>query len=97
MRRTNVDNSMYSGTACDLCGGPTLEMKWGSIWCPAEDPHRGGHFVKRVAFERAPNKGGSIESRPRVIKTQTSAPVQKVSTPKPAFGGGYDEFVGGDE
>jgi hypothetical protein len=47
---------MYGETPCDKCGGPTLDFASGSIWCPDEDAHPGGHFVKRVAFERPPNR-----------------------------------------
>ena len=49
MKRT-TDDGIYSGTSCDKCGGPTYRMPSGSIWCSAEDPHAGGHFVVRVAF-----------------------------------------------
>jgi hypothetical protein len=96
-------STMYSGTPCDLCGGPTLAFPSGSIWCPDEDRHPGGHFVVRVAFERSPLKtaslrGEAIKPRVTIKPRETPATVQKPSTPKPAFGGGgYDDFVGSDE
>jgi len=101
MKRDTSNDSMYSGTPCDQCGGPTLLFPSGSIWCAAEDPHPGGHFVVRVAFERSPNKAprtatfSPITSQP--IKPRTSAPVQKPSEPKPGFGSGYDDFVRSDD
>ena len=90
-----VDNSMYSGTPCDVCGGPTYLLRTGSIWCSAEDPHPGGHFVFRIGM--TPSAGKSQAIKPRVIKSRTPATVQKPSNPTPAFGGGYDDFVKGSD
>jgi len=106
MKRDTSNDSMYSGTLCDLCKGPTLLFPSGSIWCAAEDPHPGGHFVVRVAFERSPNKPKANwpmlppKSAPitsQAIKPRTSAPVQKPSEAKPGFGSGYDDFVRSDD
>ena len=101
MPRPYVDNSMYSGTPCDVCGGPTYLLRTGSIWCSAEDPHPGGHFVFRIGM--IPNaskaksdwrtRGEPIKSR--VIKTPTPATVSKPKSP--TFGGGYDDFVEGSD
>jgi hypothetical protein len=94
-------STMYSGTPCDECGGPTLAFPSGSIWCPDEDNHPGGHFVVRVAFERSPSRvvrSDFAPIKPRGIKPQAPATVQKVSTPKPRVGGGgYDDFVESDD
>jgi hypothetical protein len=103
-------STMYSGTLCDLCGGPTLAMPSGSIWCGAEDPHRGGHFVVRVAFERAPNKVPRIaEAKRRQARNAELAAEQhdvwlatRPAKPKPVvpaepvLSGGYDDFVKSD-
>ena len=98
-------STMYSGTACNECGGQTITLKGGSIWCPAEDPHPGGHFVTRVAFERTPAKQAAWEAkggkpqpiRSRAIKPQTSAIPSNLSEPSPRLGGGYDDFVSGSD
>jgi hypothetical protein len=85
---------MYTGTPCDLCGGPTLLLEGGSIWCSAEDPHSGGHFVKRIAFERSPLKqGGAVAVAPRKIARPVAA-----AKPKPAnpYAVGIDTFVDSD-
>lgn len=91
---------MYSGTPCDECGGPTLAFPSGSIWCPDEDNHPGGHFVVRVAFERSPLKSKSAivagrQTQPiksRGIKPQAPVIVQKPSVPE-AAPMGWDDFV----
>jgi hypothetical protein len=97
---------MYSGTPCDECGGPTLTLGRGSIWCPAEDPHPGGHFVTRVAFERTPAKQAAFDAgdRKAARQTVTASRVTRPSAPpvppKPIaspYGGGMDDFVTSDE
>lgn len=102
------DSRMYSGTPCDACGGPTLVLNRGSIWCPAEDPHPGGHFVTRVAFERTPAKQAAAEARKgksvtQQLVEQANRDNQQANRdwpkPKPVkpvaspFGGGMDDFV----
>jgi hypothetical protein len=101
----STDSSMYSGTPCDKCGGPTLAFASGSIWCPDEDAHPGGHFVVRVAFERPPNREPSArrdwpkQPAKRVplapVERRASAPTSKPETVKPGdgFDTGYDGFV----
>jgi hypothetical protein len=99
----------YSGpadisTPCDECGGPTYTFASGSIWCPDEDAHTGGHFVKRVAFEASPAKTGVLPLAypkrepmgPRVRKVaEIAAKVERErkSKSKPVFNNGYDAFV----
>lgn len=98
MKRPYVDNSMYSGIPCDKCGGPTYRLRTGSIWCSAEDPHPGGHFVSRMGMTpRLDAERAGKPIAPRPIKSPTSAPVQKPSEPKPGFGSGYDDFVRSDD
>jgi hypothetical protein len=92
--KTLQHGGMYTATACDLCGGPTLLMPSGSIWCGAEDPHKGGHFVVRVAFERAPNKPAA--KVPGFVKA--AAPYSVKAKPKSDTDGfdlGMDDFIGG--
>jgi hypothetical protein len=106
-KRDTTNDSMYSGVPCNECGGPTLRLTSGSIWCSAEDPHPGGHFVTRVAFERTPAKQAAYEARggkpatpikSRGIKPQTSAIPSNLSEPAPTLGsGGYDDFVKGSK
>jgi hypothetical protein len=99
----NDNANMYSGTPCTECGGPTLTLGRGSIWCPAEDPHPGGFFVTRVAFERSPLKeakkvtvGFTAEEkgrmRTRSIERQTAKPRESKPVASP-YGGGMDDFV----
>ena len=57
---TKYTGPASNATVCDECGGPTYLFQSGSIWCPDEDHHAGGHFVVRVAFERAPVKTGAV-------------------------------------
>ena len=108
--KTIVDSRLYSGTPCNECGGPTLVLNAGSIWCPAEDPHPGGHFVSRVAFERSPIKQAAHEarggrplpaSRGAVAGSRNRMPAPVVvAKPEPVaspFGGGMDDFVSSDE
>jgi hypothetical protein len=69
--------SRYNGpadpsTPCDLCGGPTYTFASGSVWCPDESKHPGGHFVRRVAFEQSPLKSGAVP----VTKTRAPKPVR---------------------
>ena len=86
-------------TPCDQCAGPTYTFASGSIWCPSEDCEPGGHFVRRVAFERKPGRESNVsagkgagarapKATPKLIKPQ---PI------KPRFGGGYDDFVKGED
>jgi hypothetical protein len=100
----------YSGTPCDLCGGETFSFPSGSIWCAAEDPHAGGHFVKRVAFERPParvvdrtgwatqppKRTAPTAPAPRRSSTPTSKPV-KVEPKDDGMNVGYDAFVRSDD
>jgi len=96
-------NTKYSGpasnaTVCDECGGPTYLFQSGSIWCPDEDHHAGGHFVVRVAFERAPIKTGRTTRPGQGTETtaQIVARVKPTAKPMPKadeFGGGFDSFI----
>jgi hypothetical protein len=107
MSKTKSDDRMYTDTPCNKCGGPTLQIGAGSIWCPDEDAHPGGHFVVRVAFAQPPKRDANgdwernaapqrVKRQPveRIASTPTSAPV-KVRKDD-GFGGGYDDFVKGD-
>jgi hypothetical protein len=108
LRKSDSNSSMYSGTPCDKCGGPTLGFPSGSIWCPDEDAHPGGHFVVRVAFERAPNREPSSKrewstqppKRTAVSERRSSPPTSKpvkVAKATDGFDAGFDGFVkGGD-
>jgi hypothetical protein len=83
---------------CDVCGGGTYTFASGSQWCPAEDPHPGGHFVKRVAFEPSPRKTGVL---PLPYPKSEAPRAPKVITPKPepqpvGFDMGMDSFVRSD-
>lgn len=96
--------TFHTATPCDECGGPTIALPSGSIWCSAEDPHPGGHFVVRVAFERRPG-AAPITPRPvmssRQATDRTGPRVRKVAEIRakveaerqPTFAGGYDDFV----
>jgi len=92
-------NTKYSGpasnaTVCDECGGPTYLFQSGSIWCPDEDKHAGGHFVVRVAFERAPIKTGQTRKVAATVPADTG--LARVAKPMPKadeFGGGFDSFI----
>ena len=96
------DLRMYSGTPCDACGGPTLTLNRGSIWCPSEDAHPGGHFVTRVAFERSPLKGGEVGGRkthaitPRRAITPVAPRGKEKVRPVDPFAVGLDAFIGED-
>lgn len=85
---------------CDLCGGPTYQLELGSIWCAAEDPHPGGHFVKRRAFERTPADQAAYEQRVPVKRAAPTAPIARPAPAKPkatdGFDTGYDGFVKGE-
>lgn len=88
---------MYSGTPCDECGGPTLELNSGSIWCPAEGPHAGGHFVMRMGM--TPRLDGKITSRQRTDRTgprvrKVAEIAAKVEAER--LLNGYDDFVRSD-
>jgi uncharacterized Zn finger protein (UPF0148 family) len=100
------NSSMYTDTPCDKCGGPTLQIGQGSIWCPDEDAHPGGHFVVRVAFARPPSREalarGDWPKQPAkrqplpVPARRASEPTAKPVTVKPAndgFDTGFDGFV----
>ena len=99
------NDGMYTGTPCDECGGPTLGFPSGSIWCPAEDPHPGGHFVVRVAFDRKPKDLAEAQARASEDRVKRNwrqpmidAAAPKVSKPKPAkvedpYAIGIDAFV----
>lgn len=100
MKTPTPASGFYSTTPCNECGGPTLDLRGGSIWCANEDAHPGGHFVKRVAFERSPLKDPSRLERtgPRVRKVaEIAAKVERerkpIAPPAPTYGGGMDDFV----
>lgn len=106
----STDSDMYSGTPCDQCGGPTLALPMGSIWCPAEDPHPGGHFVVRLMFERNPVKQAAFDAlhahtkrtSPRTSTTpatSVSKAPRPVAKPKVAdpYASGFDAFIGKDK
>jgi hypothetical protein len=97
-----IDNSGPTDrtTPCDVCGSGTYTFASGSIWCPMEDPHPGGHFVKRVAFEASPTKTGVLplpypkrDAKPRAPKPVAATPAKPKADD---FSGGYDDFVKGD-
>lgn len=94
---TSVDTTT---TPCDVCGGGTYALEHGSIWCPAEDPHPGGHFVTRLMFERRPNQATPIKSRTSATTART-APISRrpVVTPKveDPYASGFDAFIGKDK
>jgi hypothetical protein len=108
MKRTN--DTMYYGEVCDLCAGPTLLLPSGSIWCAAEDPHPGGHFVKRVAFERTPARQAEIDAatndwrtaKPRrtprtaIEPRRSSHPTTKPEKVADPYAVGIDSFVDSD-
>lgn len=103
MKKPISNSNMYTGTPCDKCGGPTLGFPSGSIWCPDEDAHPGGHFVVRVAFERAPARDGSSKmewskqpaKRTAVSERRSSTPTSKPVTVKPAANAGFDTGMDG--
>lgn len=91
-----------NATVCDVCGGPTYLFQSGSIWCPDEDAHAGGHFVVRVAFERAPIKTGQTRKVASVPVVSGPGPRPGIaSKPKPVvnagFDAGFDAFVDSEE
>ena len=107
MSKSDRNSGMYTGTPCDKCGGETLGFPSGSIWCPSEACTPGGHFVVRVAFERAPAREASNKmewskqppKRTAVSERRSSAPTSKPVTVKPATSGfdtGMDGFVDSD-
>jgi hypothetical protein len=65
-----------------------------------EDPHPGGHFVKRVAFEQAPSKTGVL---PLPYPKREAKPKPVAASPKPQpkaeddFNVGFDAFVRSDK
>jgi hypothetical protein len=97
--------SMYDGDRpCDKCGGPTLRIGHGSIWCPDEDAHPGGHFVVRVAFAQPPKRdaAGRLDwskqppkRQPVAATPRSSAPTSKPVTVKPAVNAGFDTGMDG--
>ena len=101
---TKYTGPASNATVCDECGGPTYLFQSGSIWCPDEDHHAGGHFVVRVAFERAPIKTGQAvrTTRPGQGTETTAQIVARVKpTAKPVvnagFDAGFDAFVDSEE
>lgn len=102
----NDNSSMYSGEPCDKCGGPTLLIGAGSIWCPSESCVPGGHFVRRVAFAQPPRRDsdgnwerGALPKRPafrapatRIASQPTSKPV-KVKKADDGWGKDVHDFV----
>ena len=65
------------------CGGPTYTLPSGSIWCPDEDAHPGGFFVKRVAFERTPARQAEIDAAKGDWRKQL--PQRPTRTAKPRY------------
>jgi hypothetical protein len=94
-------NVRYNGpadstTPCDKCSGPTYTFASGSIWCPSEACEPGGHFVRRVAFERSPYKTGSLPrlaGKPSVHITPKRESKRTVKSKVPSFDLGLDDFV----
>lgn len=92
-----------------VCGGPTYTFASGSIWCPDEDTHPGGYFVKRVAFERSPLAGGPRPSpfkhtapdwrnekprrQPRVAEPRRASEPTQPVERESGFDTGMDGFV----
>jgi hypothetical protein len=104
MRNTGYNGPTDQSTPCDECGGGTYTFASGSIWCPAQDPHPGGHFVKRVAFEPSPSKTGvlPLPYPKRDVKAREPKPVTITPKPesKPADDftfGSMDAFVRSDK
>jgi hypothetical protein len=109
MSRNDSNGPTDRSTPCDECGGGTYTFASGSIWCPAEDPHPGGHFVKRIAFEQSPTKTGVLplpypkrdtkgESVARLAsRGSTKAKAMRDTKPaEPAYDMGMDGFVRSD-
>jgi hypothetical protein len=103
LKGKRTDSSMYTDTPCDKCGGPTLAIGQGSIWCPDEDAHPGGHFVVRVAFARPPSRESiargdwpkqPAKQRPLApVARRASEPTSKPVRKDDGFDTGYDGFV----
>lgn len=101
-RKADTNSNMYSGTPCDKCGGPTLAFPSGSIWCPDEDAHPGGHFVVRVAFERPPARESRSDwHRSETPRRPVRQPRERVASPatgpveRVAKGDGFDTGMDG--
>jgi hypothetical protein len=104
MARTDNSGPTDRTTPCDVCGGGTYTFASGSVWCPSEDPHPGGHFVKRVAFERAPTAVVRAKPGSGTVPASTyTKPDGTVGSKRPGFkpepkveddfNVGYDAFV----
>jgi hypothetical protein len=101
MARNDTSSPTDRTTPCDLCGSGTYTFASGSIWCPAErndlPGHAGGHFVKRVAFERAPSKGDAITTREPKVRAPKPTPIKPIAAPVETFDTGFDAFVRSDK
>jgi hypothetical protein len=85
-------------TPCNQCGGPTYTFSSGSIWCPSEDCEPGGHFVRRVAFERKPASAREAQGRRGALKVVRSKKSESVIKPRDdGFAAGMDAFVKSDD
>ena len=82
-----TDDRMYTDTPCDKCGGPTLAIGAGSIWCGSETCTPGGHFVVRVAFAQPPKRDANGDwvrnAPPQRIQRQPAARIASTPTSKP--------------
>jgi hypothetical protein len=100
----SATSTRYNGpadptTPCNQCGGPTYTFVSGSIWCPSEACEPGGHFVRRVAFERKPGAAGlprlASTTRKPSLPTTPKSGVKRESkrTKVESFDLGLDAFV----
>jgi hypothetical protein len=84
-------------TICPNTGTGTYTLRSGSIYCPSETCASGGHFIKRVAFQRtsdavAEMSGAPITSQaPRATKARVTKPAAAT------FDTGFDAFVRSDK
>lgn len=104
MKKYSGGTATDRSVLCDLCGGGTYTFPSGSIWCPNEGCVAGGHFVKRVAFERAPgaapiksrraNPVAAAESARRIEERRSDKEAARLL--KDDFNVGLDAFIGKD-
>lgn len=100
MTKTTTRSPGHSDVPCNACGGPTYELELGSIWCAAEDPHPGGHFVRRRAFERTPADQATYEANRGTKKAPVATPVVRPAPKRKSATDGFDQgmdgFIEGD-